>query len=492
MLSIQQVELISGPLNGPDTKAENEWEIILAKCSEEKFPKKIFHIIATYYYENEDPNLKNYYNNPKVQLMVKSIYPYSFDSATLKRIEDNDPSLKVINFSFMGVDDADLKLLLDKLQYNTNVTQLNIRNNALTDESLVHLEKFLRGKKHNALIVNMQENHLQSSLSFLSELLIQYTATAEYLFNRTRQVYFVENPLIYESGQLAKLLLETPNDLLTSNPDSTSMTMIAEQYDLMSECHCGSPMSRLNNPSVIDYRKMIENYFIKIYDTYDKNLPIKLASIGSGSLFQEGILTALLLKMGFTSILLDLVDKDYADHELMIDENRGNMILMFQFLTFLQNLGFRPLNGLINQPYTYLLMQKYGFKLFEERQSNKVQCNKPATVTISSFDSIDSYAQALQKGCPLPDAIVSIDLDISPEEQSYILNPLMTLAKEDTTFFTTYLRWIEKKRDYFQIEGKQKKQGSWLPLFDEQAFRTKVAPNDPFEVLHNMDGKLQK
>lgn len=426
----------------------------------------------------------------------------------LEKIANNDPSLTLLDFSKKNIGDADLDLLLKALKQNSHVTRLNLNENQIFEEGARALATFLKEKNQKSFVLQINDNPLSPRvLTELNYALLNYSGTADAYYKEISESYFKliaehktdrENALMSNS-ELMKKLLETPQDLLIraeDYPENSTLAYLDDPYSVIKECQCGLPMQRLIGTKIPDYKNMVIKLLTEQLQFKDRNAPVKLLSIGAMGLFQESQFAALFLSLGFKNVHLDLVDFEFSDYILTLSADGTRVILAYQFLTLLQNLGFKVKNGHNPLYYPELLMQKFGFGMLPEHPSGVITEREKPTLTISFFDSTHSYNRALAQGYSTPDSIVAIDLEIGPQEQEYLLSPILKRVEENTVYFTIRLVWFnynwrdENRREYFQIEGKVKKANNWIALFEEENYRVRVAAHDPFLSLDERQSLL--
>lgn len=252
-------------------------------------------------------------------------------------------------------------------------------------------------------------------------------------------------------------------------------------FDHLAECHCGITLSRRGE---LDYRKKLENLFLEHHEARDKHKPFKIASIASGTLFQESVLIAKLLQQGYSDIHIDLIDIEYADVELAVNANGYRFMMASQFIHLLYKMGLNVKSGSnIQEP---LLMQKYGFDHFVQyhKKNQTIAESEKYCITITFFDSIDNYAKHLSQSLEQPNAMVMVDMDKGPNENQ-IVEPILDAVKEGTLFYTIQLLWQDEppKRDCYKMDVRCKVNNQWTSILGENTFTVKVDPKDPFLLL---------
>jgi hypothetical protein len=132
-------------------------------------------------------------------------------------------------------------------------------------------------------------------------------------------------------------------------------------YQQIAERHDAIPLCRSKEPH-LNLRGIIESQFTELYARYDKTQPLKLLSIGSTLLFSEAVLAAILCDLGF-DVHFNLVDPLYSDDELIFWEGLPEpQALTYQFLSLLEETGFKVQDGLSSQSNMSILMHKLAFR----------------------------------------------------------------------------------------------------------------------------------
>lgn len=390
---------------------------------------------------------------------VRSIAPNVFDTI-------NQNKLEKLSLSFMGLEDADAIELARALRKNSSIKEIYLNHNFIGDQGA------------NALAAALVENASVTTLIlFQNNMGNEATKAIAYMFNNRKTPFkfciFGENPFDREcavpimhalqkfhpdvpknvidnlvsglwddfseyptltglSGiALSKALSENPNKFLqsiNSTFEDVSVNVLGA-YDLLSECHCISLFSR---DAEVDCRKMVENLLVKYYTNLElSEQTFRYASLSASSFFPDVINIAKLVqarKKG-QPIQVDLIDDyKYGDHNLIV-KNICQVPDVFQFLALLHRMGIevRQTDNPYHKP---LLIERYGFALFKHIFKTPPE-NHISVLTLSLYDSVDSYQKFLIASNTSPHAVLNIDAGM----KSDIVKGLKNKLKDGTAYF---------------------------------------------------------
>lgn len=400
--------------------------------------------------------------NTQVRRLLASSYNSArrlgIESAVaLRELLEKTNTLEVLYIGNNNFDVKGAQEIMEGIRRNNSLWDIDVKNNPFLDD-----EPTLRAFEATILskpkLVEGIKNYYLLTLKQLQDIKPKKTVSTD---------------------KLLECLTENPKDFYRLY--CCTCKKKSGQYSKLDECYCRSELSRLMDIS--DYRTISENAIVESFVTQFPNQDsvIRGASAGAGTLLPDAIILAKLFKAGFKHIEWTPIDLCFDNQKLLFDLDYDNVIVVYQFMKLMRDLGIRVVNNMFSSISHRNLTQEIAFQFL--RETSQPVKHPRGTLTLGLMGSALEYQTALARfPARMPHALLSIDLN-----RPCVSNYIKSFMRDGVVYFDLSKFSADPDDDEFdsiKIEMQKKAGGKWHSVIPIGQFNQKITESTANVSIH--------